>query len=219
MHSCRNVFGISAIAGAAFVAGLFISGATSSSVASTQDPAGQQEAGDDTMGMSAEMMEAWMRASQPGEHHQRLNVFVGEWDVAVRFRMAPGAPWEESTGTASREWVLDKRFLSEKVTATAGEMGEFNAISYLGYDNVNGQYESVWLENMATSMYSENGVYLADEKKFIFHGNHRLPTGQMQMSYSEFDVSNPDRHVITGWTIDSQGGRYKSFEGVFERRD
>jgi len=244
MTSCccvtRSGLGIIAALGVAFGAGYFVNGiAEDSSAALTQDSVQdrartasdelkklQEEArnrvtgttGQDTGAVPTDdpLMAAMQQVGQPGPFHENLEMLVGDWHGTVKIWMTHDAEPMQSEGDVSRRWVLDKRFVQEKVTAETPD-GTFSGLAYVGYNNMTKQYESVWMENMNTAMMIETGVYNADTKSFMFFGNHRMPTGEDRISYSEINVSDPNRHIMTGWAIDAEGNRYKSFEGDFKK--
>jgi hypothetical protein len=161
---------------------------------------------------------AWMKAMTPGEHHQHLSALVGKWAATVKFRMDPNQPWEESTGTVNREWVLDKRFVKETVEGTSA-MGTFQGLGFVGYNNMDGVYQSVWMENMSTAILSDIGSYDPTSKTMTFRGTHRDPTtGSTIMVRSEINLRDNARHTMVGYATGPSGQEYKSFEGVFTRQ-
>jgi hypothetical protein len=212
--------GLAAVAGAAFVAGWLVNATATSSLAAPQEgrerprAAGAQDSG--APGEMDAMMEAMMQASTPGPHHELLDVFVGAFEGTATIWMAPDATPVVSPARVTREWVLDGRYVAEHVEGEM-EQGTFRGLGYLGYSNIDGQYQSVWMENMSTALMVEHGVYDAERKTFMFFGNHRMPGGTLRVTSAEVNVSNPDRHVMTAWSIGTDGRRYKAFEGVFER--
>lgn len=208
MHlTTRNFFGTAAVIGLAFAAGSFSTSIVRSSEASPQDPA-----------QDPEKTAAFLDESKPGKHHRYLDALIGEWEGYVKIWMAPDTEPMESKGAVHREWVLDGHFVHERVEASMQGV-TFSAESYIGYNDFDGQYQSIWMENMSNAIIMEHGVYSEEEKMFKFFGNHRMPTGKMQMGYSEIDVSDPNSHTLTGYTVDAEGNSYKNFEGVFEKKN
>ena len=69
--------------------------------------------------MQKAQMEAWMKASTPGDAHKKLDGMVGSWNVTVKSWMQPGAPPMESTGSAVNAWVLGGRWMEEKFTGNS----------------------------------------------------------------------------------------------------
>ena len=160
-------------------------------------------------------------AANPGPHHEHLNALVGTWEAKVRFRMDPAADWMESSGTVTREWVLDKRFLKEAVEATSpmGGGGTFQGLGYIGYDNAEGVYQSTWMENHSTAIINEVGSYDPGTRMMTFRGAHRHPmTGRTVLVRSEVNMKDPNRHIFNGYAIAEDGREYKSFEGTATRR-
>jgi hypothetical protein len=209
MRINRNLVGLAAVGAVAFVAGRadWLVGATPTAEARVWQEEGE---------MTAEMM-AWMEAGTPGDHHRHLDQLTGDWEAVFKFWMTPGAPPMESRGTIKRKWMLDGRYLQEKVEASSA-MGDFKGLGYLGYNNIDGQYEFMWIDSMSTAMMTETGLYDADAKVMVTTGSHRDPvSGRVVNRWGRLDMSNPDRHVFTGYEYDENGKKRKTFEGVAER--
>ncbi len=158
-----------------------------------------------------------MAAGAPGEHHRVLDTLIGEWQGFVRIRMEPGAEPMEMPTTISREWVLGGRYVTESVKSET-DMGPFEGMGVMGYNNLDGLYEVGWIDNMSTGIFTEQGSYEARTKTFRFSGKHRDPvTGHMVLTSSVLDLSNPDRHVMRSTIPGPDGTPYEHFYGVFER--
>ena len=77
------------------------------------------------------MMEAMAKYSTPGPEHKALEQFVGTWDANVKMWMAPGAPPQESTGTAENKMALGGRFLEQHYEGTFMNQ-PFTGMGYTG---------------------------------------------------------------------------------------
>lgn len=211
IKSSRNTarwIGVGAVAVAAFAFGRMTLD-TGTALAAPQDGG--------SGGMDPAVMQALTEAGTPGEHHEHLDTLEGDWQGVFRFRMEPGSPMMESKGTVHREWILDGRFMKETVNATT-EYGPFQGIGYVGYDNVEGQYEMVWMDSMGTGIYYETANYDPSTKILHTRGAHPDPvTGRTIHGYGTFDMSSPNRHVMTGYQYGPDGKAFKAFEGVVER--
>jgi hypothetical protein len=143
----------------------------------------------------AAMMEAWMKAGTPGDHHQHLEPYVGRWNATVRWRMGPEAPWEESTSTAEFKWILGGRYLQEKVT---GEMegAPFEGLAIIGYDNITKKHFSLWMDNMITGVMTEEGTCDQSGKVLNLTGAYTDPTGQKVKSRSVSKIINNNKLTI-----------------------
>lgn len=159
----------------------------------------------------------------PGPMHEHLKQMVGNWEGTVRFKMNPAADdWMESEGTVRRELAMGGRFVIEHVTGEPPEgMGdeEFKGMSIVGYNDIDGHYESVWIENMANHMSMSTGSYDENSKTFTFKGKMLDPmTRQRVDTEMMLDASDPDKEVWEGFHVQPDGTKVKTFEGEFERK-
>ncbi|MHC4079975.1 MAG: DUF1579 family protein [Planctomycetota bacterium] len=204
----RNIVGLIAVAGAAYAAGHFgvLSGGGSGAWAQVEREPTPEEL-------------AYMKAGTPGKHHQILDQMVGEWEGRFTMRMDPTEEPMVTTGTVSRKWILDGRFIQEEVVGQIPDLGTFHGLGFVGYNNFDGQYESVWMENMSTAIAMSTGTFHPDKKVLHMAGDMRDPvTGRVVHQWGKMDLSDPDRHVYTGYSTDPDGRTYTAFEGVMERR-
>lgn len=158
------------------------------------------------------------KAKNPAPEHKKLDTFVGEWEGEVKMWMEPGASPMEARGTIKREWVLGNRFVSEEVEA-AGEMGRFEGLGFMGYNTLENKYESFWIDDQMTFMVMGAGNYDESAKTFTFEGECPNPfTGKRTKSRHVIDVSDPERHVMTGYGTGPDGKEFKNLEGIFEKK-
>ncbi len=207
MRMSKTVLGMSAVAGLAFAAGhIDLSGGPS------------VWAGQEDEYQISEQMQAYVEAGTPGEHHKYLNSMVGQWDGVFKIYMEPGQEPMISRGTVTREWILDGRFLHETVEATS-DWGTFSGVGFIGFDNVDQQYEMVWMDSMSTGIYSETGSYDAEKKLLKTQGSSRDPaTGRVINTWGKLDLSDPDKQVFVGYMSGPDGKSFKHFEGVTSRQ-
>ena len=88
-------------------------------------------------------MEAMAKYGTPGEFHKKLDPLAGDWTFKASFTMAPGATAFEMTGTATRKWILDGRFLTEDIKSE-GSPFPFHGLGVMGYDVGLKKYTSAW---------------------------------------------------------------------------
>ena len=101
------------------------------------------------------MMEMAQQLAKPGEAHQKLDFFAGEWETATTVM---GRPVEH--GTQTIKWILGGRYLQSTVTGML--MGQsFEGLGLMGYDNYKKKYTSVWCDNQSTTLLTSEG--LADQ--------------------------------------------------------
>ena len=208
MKTSRTIVGMIAVAGLAYAAGhvsLFSSGTNA-------------WAGPEDDSQITDEMQTYVEAGTPGKHHKYLDSLVGQWDGVFKIYMEPGQDPMISRGIVTREWILDGRFLKETVEATS-DWGTFSGLGFYGYDNIDQQYEIVWMDSMSTGIYSETGTYDAQKMLLKTQGTKRDPsTGRVINTWGEFDLSDPDEHLYVSYMSGPDGRSFKHFEGVTSRQ-
>ena len=106
--------------------------------------------------MSGADMAEMMKTAAPGEHHKRLNEFVGHWTTHTKMWMAPGQPAMESDGTMDADWIMGGRYLVAHHKGIMMGM-PFEGQEIDGYDNLSGKYVQSWIDNMGTGIISLSG--------------------------------------------------------------
>lgn len=120
------------------------------------------------------MMEAWTQAMTPGEPHAWLARQSGSWSFSGSFWMEPGAEPMVSPGTVERRMILGGRVMEETVSSSF--MGQpFEGLGLSGYDNVTGEYWTVWTDNMGTGVMTATGTCDPGGASCTFHGSYNDP--------------------------------------------
>jgi len=160
----------------------------------------------------------WMAASTPGEAHQKLVPWIGEWEVTSKMWMAPGAPPVESGGTAVAHWILGDRFVEMTVKSTI--MGQpFEGRAITGYNNMQKTYQSFWVDNMGTSMTTSAGSVSADGKTFTFEAKMDDPmTGEKNKPYKFIDRFVSKDEAQSEIHDLSRGKKSKMMEMTYKRK-
>lgn len=139
--------------------------------AAAQEPAAAPQ-------MSAEqkaMMEAWEKASTPGEPHKRLiSQFEGTWDTKMTAWMAPSAPPMVEAGKSVHTPVFGGRQL--RMDYASAFMGQpYDGVGYSGYDNVKGKYVSSWMDSLSTGLFVSEGDYDDASKTYTYRAQMADP--------------------------------------------
>jgi hypothetical protein len=108
-----------------------------------EEPAKQPDA---AKAPSAADIEKWAKLAAPGDHHKRLQLLVGKWDLEVS---APGQSPAKGTGEYGE--ILGGRFVTEHVKCVLGDQ-PFEWYGTYGYDNARKKYTAVWMDNLGTGM-------------------------------------------------------------------
>src|SRR6266478_2530490 len=144
-----------------------------------------------------EMQKKMEAAGAPGPAHKALEAFVGNWKAEVKCWMEPGGPPHVSHGTAKASWVLNGHFLEEEFH---GEMmgKPFTGRSLMGYDNIKQTFNTVWVSDMQTSMFTSEGKGENGNKVITLEGKSNCPaTGRKDIPMKTvFRVISPDKHVF-----------------------
>lgn len=127
-------------------------------------------------------MPASTRLAMPGAQHAALDPLIGEWQVEMRVYPGAGAePIVSTDMSATREWLLDGRYVQENLTGTFGG-GPSARVAIIGYNNLEGRYELVTLDTfepglMVYSGTSQDGA-ISVEGTSIEAGFGPTPTGR-----------------------------------------
>lgn len=167
-------------------------------------------------------MEEMMKLGMPGENHAVLNDLIGTWDYTVTYKMAKDAPEQTSTGKTTNEWVLDGRFVKQNVSGTmdmGGQSMPFNGMGLIGHDNMTGEYQSVWIDNISTAMMiSSESSYDAETKTITESGTYScVMKGKDTPFKSEMKIIDADNHTYTMYTPDEKGEMFKGMEITYSR--
>ncbi len=164
------------------------------------------------------MMEAWAKASTPGDAHKKLDAIVGTFDTKVRMWMDPSKPPEDSTGTSVASWILGNRYVEQKYEGTF--MGEaFNGIGYTGYDNVQKKYVSVWMDNAGTGMMSMTSTMDAAGKTMNSKSTVWDPmTGKPSPIEDKLTIVDNDHHTFEMWGQGPDGKMHKMMQIDYTRK-
>jgi len=166
------------------------------------------------------MMDAMMKAGTPGKPHQELAKQAGSWDLAVKAWMKPGAPPQESKGTAERTMILGGRVLSEKVTGDPmGGMGPFEGFGLSGFDNVSGKYWGTWTDNMGTGVMMSTGTCSEKTSTCTFKGSYMDPmTKKAKQTRMVEHWDGADKAVVSFYESGKDGKEARTMEITYTRK-
>jgi hypothetical protein len=155
---------------------------------------------------------------EPSAHHEILNRIAGRWEHDVSIRRSPGAEAEKVQMTADYRWMLGGRFLRGTYTGYIG--GEyFEARDLVGYDNLRGQYESLWVDNESTAFTLGTGRYDERQNALILEGTQdNAETGAMDEPFRFVYRFGDERSMtIEVWVPGPDGTMFKRVEAKASR--
>ena len=165
-----------------------------------------------------EMMKKAEAAGTPGAAHKALEPLIGNWNAEVKSWMAPDASPTVTKGTAKSSWAMKGRFVQEDFN---GEfMGKpFRGMSLTGYDNMKQKYNTLWVDDMNTSIFTSEGSAEDGAKTITFTGKMDCPmTGEKDVPMKQVvRIVSPDKHVLEMYDL-SKGDNTKTMEITYTRK-
>jgi hypothetical protein len=146
-----------------------------------------------------EMMQAYMKAAQPGPEHERLAHGAGNWECTIRAWMDPSGEPMVSEGSEKAEMILGGRFLQSDFQGSTMGM-PFKGTGLVGYDNVKKKYEGIWCDTMGTGIMYYEGEYDPQQDAVVCYGTYMdAVTGQEQKAKLVTRMMGDDKHVFEMW--------------------
>mgnify|MGYP002622970188 CR=1 FL=1 len=165
-----------------------------------------------------EMQQRMEAAGTPGPAHKALDALAGNWKAEVKCWMESGGTPEVSQATAKASWTLNGRFLEEEFHGDM--MGKpFTGRSLMGYDNVKQTFNSVWISDMETSMFTSEGKGENGNKVITLEGKSSCAaTGQTDVPIKTvLRIISQDKHVLEMFDK-SKGENAKTMEITYTRK-
>jgi len=168
-------------------------------------------------GDQEEMMKKVEAAGTPGPAHKALQALVGDWKAEVKCWMdASGSP-DVTQGNAKAKWTFNGRFLEEDFHGQM--MGKpFTGRTLLGFDNTKQTFNSVWISDTQTSMFTSEGKGDSSNKVITLEGKTSCPaTGRKDIPMKTvLRLISPDKHVLE--MFDGSKGNAKTMEITYIRQ-
>ena len=172
----------------------------------------------------AEMMKQMMELSKTGENHKLLASMAGTWSYTVKFWLTPGAPAQESKGTAVRKTIMGGRYLTGEYTGKTQMPGpdgkmkdmEFKGMSTDGYDNVKKKFVGTWVDNMGTGIMNSEGAYDPATKTFAYTGEYEPMPGMKTKVRMVVKMIDQDHQTFENYE-DRGGQEVKTMEISYTR--
>lgn len=173
----------------------------------------------------AEMMKQMAELAKLNENHKMLADLNGTWSYTVKFWPAPGAPPQESKGTAVRKSMMEGRYFVMDVTGKMqmpgadGKMKDFTfkGQGIEGYDNAKKKFVGTWCDNMSTGIMMSEGTYDPASKAFTYTGEYEPVPGMKQKIREVMKVTDKN-HMGFEWYEDHGGQEMKTMEIAYTRK-
>lgn len=150
------------------------------------------------------------------EQMDKVAPMQGDWDVAIKYRMSPEMPWQESTGHATSKAILDG--CAQRMDFTGNFMGmTMHGFDITTYNRETGQFESAWVDDMGARMSTMAGNF-NDAGELVMKGEDM----QSGMKMHTRATSKMGDDEVT-WTMEMSmdGGKtwFANMEMVYTRAD
>ena len=168
--------------------------------------------------MDEAKMAEMKKLGAPGENHKALEAFVGKWKATVSFWMSADGQPEVSDGSSESHWILGGRFVQQDFKGTS--MGQpFEGLGIIGYDNIRGEYTSLWLDNMATGVMVGSAQFDAATKTMNGNATMSCPlTGEKNRAMrSVCKVVDADHATHEMYMNDKDGKEFRAMLISYER--
>jgi hypothetical protein len=162
--------------------------------------------------MDAMMKDYMAKYGTPGEHHEHLKATEGRWKTVTKVWAAPGAPVQESKGTAVHKMVMGGRYID--VSYKGDFFGQpFEGSGRAGYDRYQKKYVDTWGDSMGTMIMVSEGTCSEGGKKRTMTAKYDDPfTGKPTVMRSVFTIQDPDRFLLEMYTQAGSDPEFKMME-------
>jgi hypothetical protein len=162
--------------------------------------------------------EAYEKAAEPGPQHKLLEPLVGKWSFAGKMWMDPAKDPTETTGTATRKWIMGGRFIQEEVDAK-GFGKPFQGFGLTGYDNTQQKYTGMWIDSMTTAIGTSTGTADKEGKVFTYTREAYDPVMKKKVKGRDvLRILGADKHVLEMFSEGPDGKEIKVMELTFTRQ-
>lgn len=145
----------------------------------------------------------------------KLDAFVGNWEMEGETRITGLEDALETTGSAETEWAGDGWYIVSRNSFTMGELGEMQGQETWTYDTHSKKYRSTWVDSTGST---GTGEARHDDKTntWYFHGSTYGPFGKVSWK-GQAKVIDEDTWE---WTYAEYAGLMKTMEmtGTSRRR-
>ncbi len=196
----------------------FLAGAVLASLFVPAFSAGFAQKQDDPQMDMAAMMAQAQKYTNPGEHHELLKRYLGEWDTEMTLFMG-GKTMEPTKGTSKSEWLMEGRWLKSDFQGSMMGM-PMRIVSIMGYDNFKQSYVVTSVNSMDTIMIHQEGDMDPGGKVLLMYGTlDEYLTGEHdKMVKTVFRFLSEDEIVMEVHDLPIGEKNTKVFEIRYKRR-
>ena len=159
--------------------------------------------------MDPAAMDAFIAAVSPGESHQYLERYVGEWSYEQSMWSNPTQPAIKTSGVSTKSMIMGDRYLQEEMH---GEMmGQpFHGLAVTGYDNLERVLRSTWIDNFSTGIVVSEGKLVGDAGGHILRSEYMNPmNGESEKIRMVTRYIDEDNHIFEYYVTTPSGQEFR----------
>ena len=167
------------------------------------------------------MQERTREATATNEHHEALEFFLGEWDVEIELVM-PGVPSQKSRATARAEWVIENRWIGERLEGTL--IGApYQSFTLRGFDSYAKNHVAATVQSVDNSLNVARGVVVDPQGQVtaVYGTLDEYTTDELQKPFKVvMRRLGADRYDVEIWDlgIGADGAKVLEFRYTRKRR-
>lgn len=194
MPHARTSSALAALGGATVASIALLLGGAGSTVAT--QPEGEMN--------PADIMAEYAKMNQLGDHHRALDPIVGTFKAKMTAAME-GMPNLEIDGTLTAKWVMNGKFV-ESVWKSDFMGQPMVGKSFTGYSTIDKKYQTLWMDDMGTTMYYAEGTAGTNPKAFTTYGSETdAMTGQTKRYMDVITIKDNDHYSMVRSYLTAEG--------------
>ena len=152
----------------------------------------------------------------PRIEHAHLTRRAGEYTTTIKYRSAPDAEPEVSTGVATITSILDGRFISEDNSGTMGG-APFSGRRIMGFNNRTERFEASWFYSNSSAMLVLVGESNDLGSTIDLKGSYEGAPGKMFTLTARIRFIDFDRFAVDMLSNAPDGSQYVMLETLYKR--
>jgi hypothetical protein len=181
---------------------------------------GPTSAGQEMSPQVQRMMEQMAKYGTPGQGHEFLKKYAGDWDVAITSWPMTGGQPQTSRGTMKNTLLFDGRYVKGEFEGAMGG-ASFKGLEIIGYDLYAKRYTTVWVDSMSTAILTLGGTLDASGRVLTETGTAPDPMtdGKTQQKFKNVTTFMADgTYKFEMFMVGPDGRESKGLELLCTRR-
>lgn len=138
--------------------------------------------------------------------HENLKKMVGQWDSSWELMLPKPM---KGTGTATTKLILGGRFIRQDYESEM--MGQpWQGVLHIGYDTIEKEFVSVWMDSMSPIMAVSRGKRQADGSLRLIGTEPDYVTGQKKKVAVVTRWLNDNQYTVAFYAVDKDGSETRA---------